>query len=101
MRILIRTCRRLLLGRRARAEVAAGDDIAAQPVPVELRRDLVKALAELPSAYREVLILRDVEEWTAPEVATELGVSIEAVKSRLHRARQMMRERLDASAYWK
>jgi RNA polymerase sigma factor (sigma-70 family) len=101
VRILVRTCRRLLLGRSQRAEVTAGDDIAAHGVPVELRRDLVQALAGLPPAYREVLILRDVEEWTAPEVASELGVSAEAVKSRLHRARQMMRERLDASAYWR
>lgn len=101
MRILVRTCRRLLLGRSDRAEVAATDDIAAQGVPVELRRDLVRALASLPPACREVLILRDVEEWAAAEVAAELGVSVDAVKSRLHRARQMMRERLDASAYWK
>ena len=100
MRILVRTCRRLLLGRSHRAEVTANDEIAAPGVPVELRRDLVQALAGLPAPYREVVVLRDVEEWTAPEVATELGISVEAVKSRLHRARAMMRERLDASAYW-
>jgi RNA polymerase sigma factor (sigma-70 family) len=56
-----------------------------------LRQDLVSALATLPPIYREVLILRDIEERTAPEVANLLGISNEAVKSRLHRARSMLR----------
>jgi RNA polymerase sigma-70 factor (ECF subfamily) len=41
--------------------------------------------------YREVLLLRDVEGLTAPEVAEVLGVSVQAVKSRLHRARLSVR----------
>jgi RNA polymerase sigma-70 factor (ECF subfamily) len=41
--------------------------------------------------YREVLLLRDVEGLTAPEVAEVLGVNIQAVKSRLHRARLSVR----------
>jgi DNA-directed RNA polymerase specialized sigma24 family protein len=47
-----------------------------------------------------VLILRDIDELTAPEVAAELGLTVQAVKSRLHRARAMMKERLVASGYW-
>jgi RNA polymerase sigma-70 factor (ECF subfamily) len=42
--------------------------------------------------YREVLVLRDVEGLTAPEVAEVMGLSVEAVKSRLHRARVAVRE---------
>jgi RNA polymerase sigma-70 factor (ECF subfamily) len=42
-----------------------------------------------------VLVLRDVEGLTAPEVAQVLGISVDAVKSRLHRARALMRERLE------
>jgi RNA polymerase sigma factor (sigma-70 family) len=57
-------------------------------------------IAALPDLYREVLILRDVEELTAPEAAAQLGVSVEAVKSRLHRARGMLREKLLGSGYW-
>jgi DNA-directed RNA polymerase specialized sigma24 family protein len=41
-----------------------------------------------------VLIWRDVKEFSATETADELGLTVEAVKSRLHRARTMMRERL-------
>jgi hypothetical protein len=47
-----------------------------------------------------VLILRDIEELTAPEAAAQLGISVEAVKSRLHRARGMLREKLLGSGYW-
>lgn len=53
----------------------------------ELERLMQEALNELPTAAREVLVLRDVEGLTAPEVARVLGTSVEAVKSKLHRAR--------------
>ncbi len=53
----------------------------------------------LPEPYREVLVLRDVDELTAPETAERLNISIDAVKSRLHRARTMVRERLLSSGY--
>jgi RNA polymerase sigma factor (sigma-70 family) len=69
------------------------------PLPFELRKDLTAAIASLPPIYREVLILRDIDELTAPEAADHLKISIDAVKSRLHRARQMMREHLLASGY--
>jgi RNA polymerase sigma factor (sigma-70 family) len=61
---------------------------------VDLRLDLAHAIAALPAPYREVLILRDIDELTAPEVAAELGLTVQAVKSRLHRARAMMKKRL-------
>ena len=44
--------------------------------------------------YREVLLLRDVEGLSAAEVAEAIGVSVEAVKSRLHRARVAVREKV-------
>jgi len=52
---------------------------------------LEMAIDALEPMYREVLILRDVEGLTAPEVAEVLGVSVQAVKSRLHRARLSVR----------
>jgi RNA polymerase sigma-70 factor (ECF subfamily) len=52
---------------------------------------LETAIARLPPMYREVLILRDVEGLTAPEVAEIVGIGVEAVKSRLHRARAAVR----------
>lgn len=69
-------------------------------IPRDLRTDLTAAIQTLPQNYRVVLILRDVDGLTAPEVAAELGLTVEAVKSRLHRARSMVREKLVASGYW-
>ncbi|AEI61977.1 sigma-70 family RNA polymerase sigma factor [Corallococcus macrosporus] len=55
---------------------------------------LQAAILALPEAYREVLILRDVEGLTAEEAARVVGVEVRALKSRLHRARLQMREHL-------
>lgn len=63
-----------------------------------LQHDLVTAIAHLPAAYRQILILRDIEGYTAPEVADMLGLTLETVKSRLHRARNSLREMLK---HWK
>jgi RNA polymerase sigma-70 factor (ECF subfamily) len=57
----------------------------------EVRRALEEAIGALDPMYREVLALRDVEGLSAPEVAEVLGVSVQAVKSRLHRARLSVR----------
>jgi RNA polymerase sigma-70 factor (ECF subfamily) len=60
----------------------------------ELGRALEAAIDALDPMYREVLVLRDVEGLTAPEVASVLGIGADAVKSRLHRARMVVREKL-------
>lgn len=60
----------------------------------ELQEALDAAIRELEPMYREVLVLRDVEGLSAKEVAEVAGISVEAVKSRLHRARTAVRERL-------
>ncbi|MBN2358231.1 MAG: sigma-70 family RNA polymerase sigma factor [Deltaproteobacteria bacterium] len=52
------------------------------------------AIAGLDPKYREVLVLRDIEGLTAPEVGDVLGLTIEAVKSRLHRAREQVRRQV-------
>lgn len=67
--------------------------IAARPVS-ELRLDLAAAIQSLPAHYRQVIILRDVEERTIAEIGATLGLSREAVKGRLHRARDLVREYL-------
>jgi RNA polymerase sigma-70 factor (ECF subfamily) len=64
----------------------------------ELRTAVEAAIAQLPPHYRVVLILRDVEQLSTDETADVLGLSPEAVKSRLHRARLFVREQL--SQYW-
>jgi RNA polymerase sigma-70 factor (ECF subfamily) len=60
----------------------------------EIQRALTRAIDGLEPAQREVLVLRDVEGLSAPEVAKVLGLSVDAVKSRLHRARVAVREAL-------
>lgn len=60
----------------------------------QVERALEAAIASLDPMYREVLLLRDVEGLTAPEVARVTGVSVQAVKSRLHRARLAVREQI-------
>ena len=59
-------------------------------------RDLVRSCIDrLPDTYRVVLVLRDIEELTTEESAEVLGVTPNAVKIRLHRARQALRTLLD------
>lgn len=58
----------------------------------QIEAALEQAIGSLDPMYREVLILRDVEGLTAPEVAEVMGLTVEAVKSRLHRARVAVRE---------
>ncbi len=58
----------------------------------QIEAALEQAIGGLAPMYREVLVLRDIEGLTAPEVAEVLGLTIEAVKSRLHRARVAVRE---------
>jgi RNA polymerase sigma-70 factor, ECF subfamily len=60
----------------------------------EVRRILGSAMGELPVSLREVLHLREVEECSTEETARMLGLSITAVKSRSHRARQKLRQAL-------
>lgn len=60
----------------------------------ELGRMLEAHIDRLPDIYREVLVLRDVEEMTTAETASCLGVSEETVRVRLHRARREMQSSL-------
>ncbi len=72
---------------------ACGDLADATPNPEQTTRGkelealLNEALGQLSPAAREVLVLRDVEGLTASEVAEALSVSVDAVKSKLHRHR--------------
>ena len=101
-RIVERECRRLFRMSRETSTLddASIDELPAAAVPVDLRYDLALCIQSLPEIYRRVLIMRDVEEISAAEVASISNISVEAVKSRLHRARSMLREKLGSSGYW-
>ncbi|MBI5069111.1 MAG: RNA polymerase sigma factor [Deltaproteobacteria bacterium] len=105
--VLVHACRRRL--RRRAGEPDRHDDLtAADPLPsgerapdeqvadAQLSAALERALAELPDEAREVLLLRDVEGLPGDEAAAALGIGLAAMKSRLHRARLELKERVEA-----
>jgi RNA polymerase sigma-70 factor, ECF subfamily len=74
-------------------------DWTAQPpeelLTAETRRVMAEGVERLPEELRTVFVLRDIEELSNAEVAEILGLSVAAVKSRLHRGRIQLRERLN------
>ena len=84
------------------AVVEEGREIASGEVPAEQRealremKELLRsAVQKLPDELRVVYEWRDVEELSGEEVAERLGISLAAMKSRLHRARALVRQDLD------
>lgn len=62
----------------------------------QIRALIEQAVDDLPPGYRMVFIMRDIEECSTEETASSLGLKPETVKTRLHRARRMLRQALDA-----
>ena len=60
----------------------------------EIRQMLQQAITDLPLIYREVFLLRDVEDLSVNQSAEALGISVASVKVRLHRARMMLQKKL-------
>lgn len=60
----------------------------------EIRQALVDAVGALPMIYRQVFVLRDIEELDVRETAQALDISANVVKVRLHRARMLLQKRL-------
>jgi len=81
------------------AEPLAIADWSAQPLEelldAETRELLEREVHHLPPNEREVFVLRDIMEQSNADVAAELGLSVAAVKSRLHRARLHLRDRIN------
>jgi RNA polymerase sigma-70 factor (ECF subfamily) len=79
-----------------------GTDPAFTSTPLEVllseegQRKIEEAIEELPVLYRSTIVLRDVEGFSLKEVAEILECSVAAVKSRLHRARNSVRESLSS-----
>jgi len=71
---------------------ALPDDLLLQ---TELRATLAAAIGELPEAYRSVMLLRDLEDLSTQETAQILDLTEDVVKTRLHRARLAVRQKLD------
>jgi RNA polymerase sigma factor (sigma-70 family) len=99
-RIIVRECCRLF---RIRSRYDDWDETLEQRLhmtpAIELRQDLLNAIGVLSPPYRAVFILCAIDELTAQQAAASLGISTDAVKSRLHRAREMVRSQLLAGGY--
>lgn len=109
MSVVRNTCRRMLrpflrsrptLGARASGEGAEPEADALDPAAVLERWELVQrvhaCIAALERPYREVLILRDLEGLSGQETCERLGLELAAMKTRLHRARALLRAELVA-----
>jgi len=92
--VVRRECVRL--ERRMRSLGPSVDEIAEEKLQLRddagLRIDLITGLEALPAHYREIILMRDFEEQTLAEIAARLGLEVAAAKSRLHRARERLRE---------
>ena len=71
------------------------EDPAADAARREIRQLLEHAIDALPEHFRLVFVMREIEECTVDETATCLGLRPETVKTRLHRARRLLRSSLN------
>jgi RNA polymerase sigma-70 factor (ECF subfamily) len=82
-------------GGRVRREPADWSSLGDEAVMrSQLRTKLASALKDLPEIYRTPVILRDLHGLTTEEASTQLGIKEQTLKSRLHRGRLFLRERL-------
>ena len=97
-RIVKRECNRYKRAKRLLMQVPITEDIVGPNYPESrgLARDVAAALESLPAHYREIILLRDLEGLTVEELAARLGLTRQAAKARLHRARSLAREYLQA-----
>lgn len=65
-----------------------------QLLTVEARQEMDQAIAALPETLRSTFVLRDIQGLSGAETAEVLGITVQAVKNRLHRARLRLREQL-------
>lgn len=97
-RIVKRECNRYKRLKRSLLQVPITEDIEGPHYPESkgLARDVAKALESLPAHYREIILLRDLDGLSLEELCSKLGLSLQAAKARLHRARGLAREYLAA-----
>jgi RNA polymerase sigma-70 factor (ECF subfamily) len=74
---------------------ARQDNPEASVARAEVRRLLERAVDQLPVPFRSVFVMRDIEEMSVEETASQLGLRPETVKTRLHRARRLLRQALN------
>jgi RNA polymerase sigma-70 factor (ECF subfamily) len=104
VRVVTRACTRMRRGRKNDPALHATDLDVADGTPdaawlaerADLTRALGEALAQLSPEDRAMLVLAEAEGWTGPEIAARTGLTPEAVRARLSRARKRARAHLEA-----
>ncbi|HEY0310537.1 MAG TPA: sigma-70 family RNA polymerase sigma factor [Luteimonas sp.] len=104
-RLAVNTALMDLRARRSRVQAHEGEDAFDEVGTVDsaghgaaLSMDLERAVATLPPRARAVLVLYDVEGWKHEEIAEALGMAVGSSKAQLHRARGLLRARLEGHA---
>jgi RNA polymerase sigma-70 factor (ECF subfamily) len=77
--------------------VDSSPSVEEQAAAAEMKQMFMTTLRSLPEEARAVYQLRAIEELSGEETARRLGLSLAAMKSRWHRARKLLRERMDAA----
>jgi RNA polymerase sigma-70 factor (ECF subfamily) len=78
-------------------EIADASSVEMEVAKRQMKEMLWRAVDGLPPEYRDVYMMRDVEEIPGDTVAATLGISLAAMKSRLHRAREAVRKSIDGA----
>lgn len=104
-RLAVNTALMDLRARRSRVQADEGEDAFDEVGTADsaghgaaLSMDLERAVATLPPRARAVLVLYDVEGWKHEEIAEALGMAVGSSKAQLHRARGLLRARLEGHA---
>ena len=105
VRIVASACRRQARGYKNAAHENEVELVSAGPSPLdasrarEIAENLQAALLALSEADRAIVLLAEVEDWTAGEIASELGLSEAGVRQRLSRARARLRQAISSNNF--
>ena len=100
-RLAVNTALMDLRSARSRPDIGAGPagDEAHHTDDPGQQMDLQRAVSSLPPRARAVLVLHDIEGWQHREIAAELDMAVGTSKAQLHRARQLLRHRLEGHGH--
>ena len=76
----------------------AGDEVYETVIRAEEAKELRRMVHQLPPPYRSVIVLKYLEDMSYAEIAETLGESVSNIQVRIHRAKKMLRERMEVHA---
>ncbi|MBX2867589.1 MAG: sigma-70 family RNA polymerase sigma factor [Acidiferrobacterales bacterium] len=82
-------------GKRIESEPEIGESVEDQAINNETRKTVRKYIEQMPELSRNLLLLRDIEGYSTEETANLLSISVASVKTGLHRARKLLKKRIE------